>query len=227
MFPSCSRDEGLSVAESVSNSRRSKLNHVVLSTALVGSPMKANNLFSMPFEGMWRFTPFGSFVSMNAPRFALELVGTPGAGATGAGAVSVRAVGWEVVTVTGSCLRNNRYANSPSAPIPRRSGSSQLQGERLASLAYVGAVAMGRSVSSANRRAAVAAPLSPRALTIPAGAFCKYELGLPSKFDKLEAFKPVLPSRRPMSPSTTGAQRLANEGTDERLMPVFVAIQSS
>src|SRR5258705_10875479 len=98
MFASCSRDEGLSVAESVSNSRRPKLNHVVLSTALVGSPMKANNLFLTPFEGMWRVTPFGSFVSLNAPRFALELVGTTGAAATGAGAGSVRDLGLEVVT---------------------------------------------------------------------------------------------------------------------------------
>ena len=86
MFDSCSREEGLSFAESVSNSRRSKLNQVSLSTALLGSLIKAKSLLSTPFEGMCKFTPFGSFESMKVPSDAMLVEGTTGAGATGAGA---------------------------------------------------------------------------------------------------------------------------------------------
>jgi hypothetical protein len=66
----------------------------------------------------------------------------------------------------------------------------------------------------------------PRALASPAGAFRRNALGSPSRFDKLEAFKPVLPKRRPIAPRTTGTQRLASELADDRLIPACEAIQS-
>src|SRR4029450_10986329 len=61
----------------------------------------------------------------------------------------------------------------------------------------------------------------------PAGALCRKLLGPPpSRFDRFEAFKPAGPNRRPISPSTAGTQKLANEVTVVRVIPACVAIQS-
>ncbi len=79
---------GRSVADAVSNSRRSNENHVVVSTGLDASVMNTSSLDSMPFSGTRIAGRLGRLRSTIAPRPAAAPVTALAALAVAAAAVS-------------------------------------------------------------------------------------------------------------------------------------------
>src|SRR5215469_2363379 len=92
MLLSCSCEAGCNVDEFVSNSRRSKLNHVVVSAGRDESFRKVISLFSMPFCGMLSAVPSGSFVEKNAPSPEVSIDGSDGVRRKSQKAISASAI---------------------------------------------------------------------------------------------------------------------------------------
>ena len=100
-FFSCSIEEAFRFALPVSNSSRSKVNQVVLSTGLPASSMNAISFLSTPNSGTFSSNPDGSLTERNLPSRSSRLP-APAAAFSPSSPAAFPACSTEVVTGGGT-----------------------------------------------------------------------------------------------------------------------------